>query len=127
VFLAYVTARAHALMDFMLYLPKAWIGDPQRRTRVQVPDKTAVATKPQLAVDLIGRAVTAAVPFAWGGGRRSLRTGRQAARLCGVIGQGLRVNRADQLHRDLTSSRCGASSPTGTTISTPPERPTANS
>jgi SRSO17 transposase len=65
VFLAYVTARAHALMDFMLYLPKVWIGDAGRRARAQVPEATTFATKPRLAVDLIGRAVAAAVPFAW--------------------------------------------------------------
>jgi SRSO17 transposase len=65
VFLAYVTARAHALMDFVLYLPKAWISDSDRRARAHVPDTTTFATKPQLAVDLIRRAVAAAVPFAW--------------------------------------------------------------
>lgn len=65
VFLAYVTARAHALMDFMLYLPKTWIGDAGRRARAQVPDQIRFATKPQLAVELIARAVAASVPFAW--------------------------------------------------------------
>ena len=65
VFLAYVTARAHALMDFALYLPKTWIGDPHRRARAQVPDEIGFATKPQLAIDLVRRAVAAAVPFAW--------------------------------------------------------------
>jgi SRSO17 transposase len=65
VFLAYVTARAHALMDFMLYLPKVWIGDAGRRAWAQVPEATTFATKPQLAIDLIRRAVAASVPFAW--------------------------------------------------------------
>jgi SRSO17 transposase len=65
VFLAYVTVRAHALMDFLLYLPKGWVGDAGRRARAHVPDTVGFATKPQLAVDLIGRAVTAAVPFAF--------------------------------------------------------------
>jgi SRSO17 transposase len=65
VFLAYVTARAYALMDFMLYLPKVWISDPGRRARAHVPDKIRFATKPQLAVDLIARAVAGSVPFAW--------------------------------------------------------------
>jgi SRSO17 transposase len=65
VFLAYVTARAHALMDFMLYLPKTWTGDPDRRAWAQVPDEIGFATKPQLAIDLVRRAVAAAVPFAW--------------------------------------------------------------
>jgi hypothetical protein len=30
-----------------------------------VPEATTFATKPRLAIDLIGRAVAAAVPFAW--------------------------------------------------------------
>ena len=33
VFAAYVTACAHALFDFRLYLPKAWCRDEQRRQR----------------------------------------------------------------------------------------------
>ena len=37
VFLAYVTARAHALFDFRLYLPKAWCADRERRERARVP------------------------------------------------------------------------------------------
>jgi len=65
VFLAYVTARAHALMDFVLYLPKTWAGDAGRRARAQVPDRVGFATKPQLAIDLIRRAVAGSVPFAW--------------------------------------------------------------
>jgi SRSO17 transposase len=65
VFLAYVTARAHALMDFVLYLPKVWIGDAGRRARARVPDRVGFATKPRLAIDLIGRAVAGSVPFAW--------------------------------------------------------------
>ena len=35
VFLAYVTARAHALFDFRLYLPKAWCADRGRRERAR--------------------------------------------------------------------------------------------
>ena len=31
VFAAYVTARAHTLFDFRLYLPKQWCKDEQRR------------------------------------------------------------------------------------------------
>jgi hypothetical protein len=34
-------------------------------------------------------------------GRRSLRPRRPATRLCGILGQGVRVHRADQLRRDL--------------------------
>lgn len=33
----YVTARAHTLYDFRLYLPKQWCSDRERRKRAQVP------------------------------------------------------------------------------------------
>lgn len=65
VFLAYVTSRAHALMDFALYLPKTWAGDLARRADAKVPEHVRFATKPQLGIDLLRRAADAAVPFAW--------------------------------------------------------------
>ena len=42
VFVAYVTARAHALFDFRLYLPKAWCADRERREQAHVPDGRGV-------------------------------------------------------------------------------------
>jgi SRSO17 transposase len=65
VFLAYVAARAHTLIDFALYLPKQWADDLERRREAGVPDDVTFATKPELAVGLLRRAVHAAVPFAW--------------------------------------------------------------
>ncbi len=65
VFAAYVTARAHALFDFRLYLPKAWCGDRARRDRAHVPDVTAFTTKPALGTAMITGAASAGVPFAW--------------------------------------------------------------
>jgi len=46
VFAAYVTARAHALIDFRLYLPRAWCSDRVRRDRAHVPDEAEFTTKP---------------------------------------------------------------------------------
>jgi SRSO17 transposase len=46
VFMAYVTARAHALFDFRLYLPKAWCADRARRERAHVPEAAEFITKP---------------------------------------------------------------------------------
>jgi SRSO17 transposase len=43
VFAAYVTARAHTLFDFRLYLPKQWCEDKQRRERAHVPDDVEFA------------------------------------------------------------------------------------
>jgi SRSO17 transposase len=65
VFLAYIAARARALVDFALYLPEHWAADQPRRARAGVPDDVTFATKPELAVSLLRRAVAAAVPFAW--------------------------------------------------------------
>jgi SRSO17 transposase len=65
VFAAYVTARAHALFDFRLYLPKAWCTDRARRERAHVPDDTEFATKPALGTAMITGAAGAGVPFAW--------------------------------------------------------------
>ena len=65
VFAAYVTARAHALFDFRLYLPKAWCQDEKRRQRAHVPDETEFTTKPALGTAMITAAADAGVPFAW--------------------------------------------------------------
>jgi DDE superfamily endonuclease/Phosphorylase superfamily len=67
VFLAYIAAlaRARALVDFALYLPEHWVTDQPRRAKAGVPNDVTFATKPELAVGLLRRAVDAAVPFAW--------------------------------------------------------------
>ena len=66
VFAAYVTACAHALFDFRLYLPKAWCRDERRRQRAHVPDGTGFAAKPALGTAMItAAAASAGVPFAW--------------------------------------------------------------
>jgi len=65
VFAAYVSPHGHAFIDRALYLPKAWTDDPPRLAVAHVPDGTAFATKPALAVGMIERAITAGVPFAW--------------------------------------------------------------
>src|ERR1700716_2652643 len=65
VFAAYVSGHGHAFIDRALYLPKAWINDPARLAATHVPEGTAFATKPALAVTMIDRAIAAGVPFAW--------------------------------------------------------------
>jgi SRSO17 transposase len=65
VFAAYVSRRGHAFIDRALYLPKAWTNDPARMAAAHVPDGTAFATKPGVAIQMIERAVAADVPFAW--------------------------------------------------------------
>ena len=65
VFASYVSRHGHAFIDRALYLPKAWTDDPVRRSAAHVPETVGFATKPRLAVQMIKRAVAAAVPFAW--------------------------------------------------------------
>ena len=65
VFAAYVSRHGHAFVDRALYLPKAWTDDPARLKAAHVPPEVAFATKPHLAVEMIGRAIAAEVPFAW--------------------------------------------------------------
>ena len=65
VFAAYVSRHGHALIDRALYLPREWTSNPARLAAAQVPPEVGFATKPQLAVRMIERAMTASVPFRW--------------------------------------------------------------
>ena len=65
VFAAYVSDQRHAFIDRRLYLPKAWTGDPARMRAAHVPEAITFATKPQLALAMIERALQTEVPFAW--------------------------------------------------------------
>ena len=65
VFAAYVSRPGHAFIDRALYVPKAWAGDPARRTAAHIPDAIEFATKPRIALGMIERVIAAGVPFAW--------------------------------------------------------------
>ncbi|MCW8309443.1 IS701 family transposase, partial [Acidiphilium sp. PA] len=65
VFATYVSRHGHAFIDRELYLPKSWTDDPVRLAAAHVPDETGFATKPQLAIRMIARAIEAHVPFSW--------------------------------------------------------------
>ena len=65
VFAAYVSRHGHAFIDRALYLPKAWTDDPQRLAAAHVPVGIGFSTKPQLAGEMIQRALAARTPFAW--------------------------------------------------------------
>jgi SRSO17 transposase len=56
VFLAYASARGHALVDTRLYLPEAWTDDPARCRAAGVPPAVTFQTKPALARSLLQQA-----------------------------------------------------------------------
>jgi len=65
VFLAYASPRGRALVDRELYLPAEWAKDPARRAEAHVPGEVGFHTKPQLAQQLLARAMDAGVPAGW--------------------------------------------------------------
>lgn len=65
VFLSYVTALGHALIDRELYLPEDWCADPPRRQAAHIPDHVSFATKPELAKRMVQRAQAALLPIGW--------------------------------------------------------------
>lgn len=65
VFTAYVSRHGHAFIDRALYLPREWSANAARLTAAHVPSDVRFATKPQLGVRMIERAIAAGVPFAW--------------------------------------------------------------
>src|SRR5438132_285257 len=65
VFLSYVTARGHALIDRELYLPQDWCADPARRLAAHIPEAVRFQTKPELGQQMIRRAQEAFLPINW--------------------------------------------------------------
>src|SRR6266480_7601052 len=55
VFLAYVTAKGHTLIDRELYLPLDWIQDHDRCQAASIPETVRFQTKPELAVQMLER------------------------------------------------------------------------
>jgi SRSO17 transposase len=60
--LSVATRSAHVPIDFELYLPESWTGDPVRREECKIPADVVFRTKHDLALEMITRAVDAALP-----------------------------------------------------------------
>lgn len=65
VFLAYRSSRGSAFIDRALYLPQEWASDDVRRQEAKVPPEVMFATKPQLAREMLARALDAKLPATW--------------------------------------------------------------
>jgi SRSO17 transposase len=80
-YLTYAGAGGHALIDRELYLPQSWLSDPARSAAAGIPAGTAFATKPDLALRMIIRALDAGTPARWvtGDGVHSADPGLRAS------------------------------------------------
>jgi SRSO17 transposase len=65
VFLSYAVSRGRTFLDRALYLPASWMKDRARCDAVGVPAEMTFATKPQLALQMLQRALDAKAPAAW--------------------------------------------------------------
>ena len=65
VYLTYGGRGGHALIDRELYLPQSWLSDRSRCAAAGIPEGTAFATKPELALRMINRALDAGAPAGW--------------------------------------------------------------
>jgi SRSO17 transposase len=65
VYLAYASPRGRTLTDRRLYVPRSWTDDSDRCAAAGIPAGVEFATKPQLALDMVGDALDAGVPAGW--------------------------------------------------------------
>lgn len=84
VFLSYVTARGHTLIDRERYLPLDWCEDRDRCRSAGIPDEVSFQTKPELAKQMLERIRKVQIPVSWVvadsvyGGNLDLRTWLEA-------------------------------------------------
>jgi SRSO17 transposase len=65
VFLCYGSAKGAALVDRSLYIPREWAEDRDRRLTAKIPESVEFATKPELARQMLERALEAKTPCGW--------------------------------------------------------------
>ena len=64
VYLGYVSAEEHALVDMRLYLPKSWARSRKRRAKAGVPAEVKFCTRHELALQMLDEH-SATLPHAW--------------------------------------------------------------
>jgi SRSO17 transposase len=65
VFLAYASPVGRTLIDAELYLPKSWTDNQLRCQQAGIGEEVEFATKPQLARQMLARALDAGLPVSW--------------------------------------------------------------
>ena len=60
--LSVANSKSHLPIDFELYIPQEWCDDPKRRQEARIPDDLRFQTKPELALQMIGRAIEDGIP-----------------------------------------------------------------
>ena len=65
VFLSWKTKKGHTLLDRELYLPKEWTDDRRRCQKAGIPETRKFHTKPELAVQMIRRALSHGIQPTW--------------------------------------------------------------
>ncbi|HEU5378077.1 MAG TPA: IS701 family transposase [Ktedonobacteraceae bacterium] len=65
VFLSWITARGHTLIDRELYLPTCWTDDRQRCQKAGIPASIPFRTKPELAIQMLMRVREAHLHADW--------------------------------------------------------------
>ena len=65
VLLAYAGPGGCAFIDRQLYLPKDWIGDPERLREAGIPEGVPFLTKPEIGRRMLERALDGGTPATW--------------------------------------------------------------
>src|SRR3954471_19610871 len=121
VFLAYDSRRGHALIDRRLHLPEAWAGDAERRRAAKVPEGIPFLTEPEIAREMIARALDAGVPCAWVLGDEVYGADRRPRAMLEERGRPyvLAIRSNDRLDADLEGG-VGRDTPAALTRALPP-------
>ena len=101
VFLGYASRHGRALIDRALYLPLSWTQDRARCRAAGIPETVGFATKPQLGLAMLQRALGAALPFAWVTGDSVYGADARLRRAIEAAGKGyvLTVTAGQYLHQ----------------------------